>query len=89
MRVVGAWNALPGVVVEVDTRGAFKRRLERDVDVRKTEGYGYCEGRGDSLNELFDSNLNGLVQYCGRTAHSCAGLFHVLFSMPFSVLIIT
>lgn len=38
--VVGAWNMLSGVVVEADMLVAFKRLLDRHVDMRGMEGFG-------------------------------------------------
>lgn len=44
-RVVGASNALPGVVVEADVVAVLKRLLDRHMDMQEMEGYGLCAGR--------------------------------------------
>lgn len=41
-RVVGAKNTLPAVEVEAVTIMAFKRLLERHMEVQGMEGYGSC-----------------------------------------------
>lgn len=42
-RVVGAWNALPGMVVEADT-------IERGMKMQEMEGYGSTAGLKDKFN---------------------------------------
>ena len=37
-RVMGAWNRLPVVVVEVDSIWSFKRLLDKFMEVSKIEG---------------------------------------------------
>jgi len=37
-KVVGAWNALSAVVVESDTRGTFKRLLDRHMECTRMMG---------------------------------------------------
>jgi len=39
-RVVGAWNALPAMVVESATLGAFKRLLDRHMEDSRMKGVG-------------------------------------------------
>ena len=39
-RVVGAWNSLPGEVVEVDTMVTFKGCLDKYINRMGIEGYG-------------------------------------------------
>ncbi|XP_069796705.1 E3 ubiquitin-protein ligase RNF115 isoform X2 [Narcine bancroftii] len=68
-RVVGAWNALPGMVVEAETLGAFKRLLDRLTSARKIEGYeeytcpqcqsGFIEEVTDETS-FMDRGTNGL-----------------------------
>lgn len=65
LRLVGAWNTLPGVVVEVDRIVAFKRLLDRQI-----EAYGSCTGRWDLASCS--------AKHCGWRAHSHAVLFYVL-----------
>ena len=45
-RVVGAWNSLPGKVVEADTVVTFKGRLDKYMNRMGIEGYGPRKGRG-------------------------------------------
>ena len=45
-RVVGAWNSLPGEVVEAYTVMAFKGRLDKYMNRMGIEGYGPRKGRG-------------------------------------------
>jgi len=45
-RVVGAWNSLPGEVVEADTIVTFKGRLDKYMNRMGIEGYGLRKGRG-------------------------------------------
>ena len=45
-RVVGAWNSLPGEVVEADTIVTFKGRLDKYMKRMGIEGYGPWKGRG-------------------------------------------
>lgn len=42
-RVVGAWNALPGMVVEADT-------IERGMKMQEMEGYRSSAGLKDKFN---------------------------------------
>lgn len=46
-RILGAWNALPGLVVERDTIMLFKQLLNRHVDMQGMDGY---ELRSDRRN---------------------------------------
>ena len=43
-RVVGAWNSLPGEVVEADTIVTFKGHLDKYMNRMGIEGYGPREG---------------------------------------------
>ena len=45
-RVVGAWNSLPGEVVEADMIVSFKGRLDKYMKRLGIEGYGPRKGRG-------------------------------------------
>ena len=45
-RVVGAWNSLPGEVVEADTIVTFKGRLDKYINRMGKEEYGPQKGRG-------------------------------------------
>ena len=45
-RVVGAWNSLPGEVVETDTIVSFKGRLDKYMNRMGIEGYDPRKGRG-------------------------------------------
>ena len=45
-RVVGAWNSLPGEVVEADTIVSFKGRLDKYMNRMGIEGYGPRMGWG-------------------------------------------
>ena len=45
-RVVGAWNSLPGEVVEADMIVTFKGRLDKYMNRMGIEGYGPWKGRG-------------------------------------------
>ena len=45
-RVVGAWNSLPGEVVEVDTVVTFKGRLDKYMNRMGVEGYGPRKVKG-------------------------------------------
>jgi len=45
-RVVGAWNPLPGEVVEADTIMTFKRHLDKYMNRMGIEEYGPWKGRG-------------------------------------------
>ena len=45
-RVVGAWNSLPGEVVEADTVVSFKGHLDKYMNRLGIEGYGPRKGRG-------------------------------------------
>ena len=47
-RVVGAWNSLPGEVVEADTVVTFKGHLDKYMNRMGIEGYGTRKGRGFS-----------------------------------------
>ena len=49
-RVVGVWNALPGVVVETDTIGRFKGLLDKHMNMQGIEGYGAGTGRRNWFN---------------------------------------
>jgi len=41
---MGAWNLLPGQVVEVDTTVTFKGRLDKYMNRMGIEGYGLRKG---------------------------------------------
>ena len=43
---MGAWNSLPGEVVEVDMMVTFKGRLDKYMNKMGIEGYGPRKGRG-------------------------------------------
>ena len=45
-RVVGAWNSLPGEVVEADTIATFQGRLDKYMNRMGIEGYSPRKGRG-------------------------------------------
>ena len=45
-RLVGAWNLLPGEVVEADTVVTFKGRLDKYMNRMGIEGYGPRKGQG-------------------------------------------
>ena len=45
-RVVGAWNSLPGEVVEADTVVTFKGSLDKYMNEMGIEGYGPWKHRG-------------------------------------------
>ena len=45
-RVVGAWNSLPGEVVEADMIVSFKGRLDKYMNRMRIEGYGPRKRRG-------------------------------------------
>ena len=44
--MVGAWNSLPGEVVEADTVVTFKGRLDKYMNRMRIEGYDLRKGRG-------------------------------------------
>ena len=44
--VVGAWNSLPGEVVEADALVIFKGRLDKYMNEMGIEGYGPRKRRG-------------------------------------------
>ena len=44
--MVGAWNSLPGKVVEADTIVSFKGRLDKYMNRMGMEGYGSRKDRG-------------------------------------------
>lgn len=41
---MGAWNLLPGLVVEAGIIVPCKRRLEKPMDMQTMEGYESCIG---------------------------------------------
>ena len=43
---MGAWNSLPGEIVEVDTIVTFKGHLHKYMNRMGIEGYGPQKGRG-------------------------------------------
>ena len=45
-RVLGAWNSLPGEVMDVDTVVTFKGRLDKYMNRMGRERYGPQKGRG-------------------------------------------
>jgi len=74
-RVVGAWNSLPGEVVEGDTTVTFKSRLDKYMNRMGTERYCLLNVRG-FLIQTSSMVGAGLV---GRRASSCAVIFFFLF----------
>lgn len=46
-RMMGAWKALPGMVVEADTIVAFNRFFDRYMNMQGMKEYGSHAGNGD------------------------------------------
>ena len=49
--MVGAWNSLPGEVVEADTVVTFKGHLDKYMNEMGIEGYGPRKRRGFLLSQ--------------------------------------
>ena len=76
-RVVGAWNLLPGEVVEADTIVTLKGRLDKYKNRMGIEGYGPRKGRGVLVQT--GSTVGAGLE--GRRTCSCAVIFFVLCSL--------
>lgn len=57
--MVSAWNVLLGIVVEAAMLVAFKRFLDRHIDIQVMDGYGLCAGRCNCLVIVFCTDIVG------------------------------
>lgn len=57
--MLSAWNALPEVVVAANALVAFKRFLDRHIDIQVIDGYELCAGRCNCLVIVFCTDIVG------------------------------